>query len=244
MHVLNLKTKTSASNYVAIELLKLLKINTRPVIGLATGDTMIEVYQRLRLLLNINKLDLNQVVTFNLDEYIGLEPSHKQSYYHYMYSLLFDYNSTWNETNIHIPNGVGENLDQSSLDYEQQLIDLGPADVQILGIGQNGHIGFNEPGTPFDSTTRIVDLTESTIKANSIHFDAQEVIPKKAISMGLDSIIRAKRIILLAFGNDKIEAIQRLLTEPVSESLPASILQRHPNVEIIIDDTIFNNLKY
>lgn len=244
MHVLNLKTKNFASNYVATELLKLFTKNSKSVVGLATGDTMIEVYQNLSILLNKNNIDLSDIITFNLDEYVGLKPSHKQSYYHYMHNLLFNHNDTWNETNIHIPNGVEKDLDQSARDYEQKLTDLGPIDIQILGIGQNGHIGFNEPGTPFNSTTRVVNLTESTINANSIHFKANEKVPNQAISMGLYSIMRAKRIILLAFGDNKIEPIKRLLTEAVSESLPASILNKHPNVEIIVDDTIFNKLKY
>lgn len=126
--------------------------------------------------------------------------------------------------------------------YENQLKQIGQPDIQLLGIGENGHIGFNEPGTSFESETRVVDLTESTINANSVHFDHIDDVPKQAVSMGLNSIMRAKRIILLAFGERKRDAIHQLLNGETNESLPASILHQHPNVEIIVDDTIFNRL--
>lgn len=161
-----------------------------------------------------------------------------------MHQLLFDHHEGWNEQHIHIPKGDANDLSEEAQRFETLLQSVGKRDIQLLGIGQNGHIGFNEPGTSFDSVTRVVDLTESTIKANSVHFDNIEDVPKQAVSMGLHSIMGAKRIILLAFGDKKREAIQRLLDGQVSEDLPASILHQHPNVEVIVDDTIYHSLKF
>lgn len=242
MKITNLKTQTLASDYVAIELLKLVQNHPNAILGLATGNTMTEVYPRFSELLTANHVDLSNVQTFNLDEYVGLAPNHPQSYYMYMHHLLFDHNDSWQTSHIHIPQGDVDDLDAETKRYEAHLKSIGEPDIQLLGIGENGHIGFNEPGTSFDSETRVVDLTESTIKANSVHFDRIEDVPKQAVSMGLKSIMRAKRIILLAFGERKRDAIYRLLHEDTSESLPASILHQHPNVEIIVDDTIFENL--
>ncbi|SCT93813.1 glucosamine-6-phosphate isomerase [Staphylococcus xylosus] len=244
MNVINLKNQTIASQYLATELLKQLKTNPNTVLGLATGSTMINVYKYLSELLNINQIDLSRVVTFNLDEYIGLAPDHKQSYHVYMNEHLFKHNDSWQKDNIHLPMGNAKDVVQEASVYEQLLCDIGPADIQILGIGENGHIGFNEPYTSFDSVTSVVDLTPSTIKANSKYFETIENVPKQAISMGLSSIMRAKRIILLALGEHKKEAIKQLLEGDISESLPASILRQHANVEVIVDDEIFQLNKY
>ena len=243
MKLINLKNKSIASDYVAVELLKLIQSTPTATLGLATGNTMTEIYPRLSELLTANRVNLNDIKTFNLDEYVGLNSSHPQSYYTYMHELLFNHNE-WNEDHIYIPRGDASDLEDEAYAYEQRLFSIGQPDIQLLGIGENGHIGFNEPGTSFDSQTRVVDLTDSTIKANSIHFDTIDDVPKQAISMGLQSIMRAKRIILLAFGERKQEAIERLVNGSKTETLPASILQTHPNVDIIIDDVIFNYLNH
>lgn len=243
MKLINLKNKSIASDYVAVELLKLIQSTPTATLGLATGNTMTEIYPRLSELLTANRVNLNDIKTFNLDEYVGLNSSHPQSYYTYMHELLFNHNE-WNEDHIYIPRGDAPDLEDEVHVYEQRLSSIGQPDIQLLGIGENGHIGFNEPGTSFDSQTRVVDLTDSTIKANSIHFDTIDDVPKQAISMGLQSIMRAKRIILLAFGERKQEAIERLVNGSKTETLPASILQTHPNVDIIIDDVIFNYLNH
>lgn len=242
MKITNLVDKKLASDYVAIELLKLIKDKPDAILGLATGGTMTDVYPRFSELLSANHVDLANVQTFNLDEYVGLEPEHAQSYHTYMHQLLFGHNASWNADNIHIPQGHVDDLEREARRYENQLKQIGQPDIQLLGIGENGHIGFNEPGTSFESETRVVDLTESTINANSVHFDHIDDVPKQAVSMGLNSIMRAKRIILLAFGERKRDAIHQLLNGETNESLPASILHQHPNVEIIVDDTIFNRL--
>lgn len=243
MRVINLKDKQSASEHVATEIVKLIISKPNLVLGLATGGTMINLYQYLVDLINANNLDLKDVVTFNLDEYVGLSSEDKRSYHEYMQERLFKYNDSWNDNNIHIPNGVGPNLQVEAFNYENQLEQCGPIDLQLLGIGENGHIGFNEPGTPFNSQTRVVNLTPSTIQANSKHFDDINDVPIQAVSMGLSSIMRANHIILLAFGENKINAVKRLLQGDVSPELPASILHQHKNVDVYVDDVIYNKLK-
>ncbi len=239
MDVINLKNRTVGSQYVATELLKQMKHKPDTVLGLATGNTMVEVYEHLSELININQVDVSKVRTFNLDEYVGLPADHHQSYHVYMNERLFDHNKGWNKDQIHLPAGDASDVEQECLNYEQLLNEVGPADIQILGIGENGHIGFNEPDSSFESVTRVVDLTPSTIKANSHYFENIEDVPKQAVSMGLASIMRAKRIILFAFGTNKKEAVQQMLNGDITESLPASILQQHPNVEVVVDDEIY-----
>lgn len=242
MEIYNLKDKNTASIYTAIEMLKTIKKKPNAILGLATGSTMVDLYPQLSDLLKSNKTDVSQVRTFNLDEYVGLNADHTQSYHTYMNERLFKQYDGWNQNNIHIPKGISDAMEHEGERYEKLLQEIGQPDIQILGIGENGHIGFNEPGTPFDSVTRIVDLTPSTLHANSVHFETEDEVPKQAVSMGLSSIMRAQRIILLAFGEKKIDAIQRLATGNVSEDFPASILHNHPNVEIIVDETIYQAL--
>nr|WP_269667893.1 MULTISPECIES: glucosamine-6-phosphate deaminase [Staphylococcus] len=236
VRLINLQSRTIGSQYVAIEMLKLIQQKPNAVLALATGNTMTNVYEQLSELLNKNHVDVSGVTTFNLDEYIGLDATHEQSYHMYMNHHLFQHNKGWTPQQLHLPNGVASDLLEECRAYEQQLQTAGTRDLQILGIGENTHIGFNEPGSAFDSTTRIVDLTPSTIAANSVYFDDVSHVPQQAISMGLSSIMDTQRIILVAFGKQKQAAIKALMTGEISEAVPASILQRHPNVEIIVDD--------
>lgn len=205
-------------------------------LGLATGGTMTEVYKYLVELLEKNQLDVSHVETFNLDEYVGLKAEHPQSYHYYMNEVLFDQYPNFNKENIHIPNGYSSQLEDEAERHNQLLNDRGPVDIQILGIGENGHIGFNEPGTDLHSETHIVDLTESTIRANSRYFESESDVPQQAVSMGLASILKAKRIILLAFGEKKKEAIHQLMNNQVTKDIPSTILHAHPNVEVYVDD--------
>lgn len=241
MKFINLGTEKEACHYVANELLKQIISNNKSVLGLATGGTMVGVYEQLVNLIKINKLDLSEITTFNLDEYIGIDSDHPESYYTYMHDILFNHLSSLNEEKIHLPHGSANDLNSEVERYENLIDKEGPMDVQILGIGENGHIGFNEPGTSFDSLTSVVDLTESTIEANSRYFENKEEVPKQAISMGIQSILKAKRIILLAFGPKKAEAIQKLLSGEITTDLPASALYNHPNVEIIVDNSAYGN---
>lgn len=198
------------------------------VLGLATGSTPETLYQEM-----VNsKLDFTDMLAFNLDEYVGLAADNEQSYHYFMQEHLFKY-KPFKQTNIE--NGLAGDLEAEVKRYEQ-LLEQNIIDVQILGIGVNGHIGFNEPGTSFDSLTHVTNLTESTIQANKRFFNDISEVPTKAITMGIKSILRSKQIILLAYGQAKAPIIKRLLEGEVTENVPASALQRHPNVTIIIDE--------
>lgn len=236
MKIINLGSKKLASFYVACELYKEMSCQPTSKLGLATGGTMTEVYKYLVELLEKNQLDVSHVETFNLDEYVGLKAEHPQSYHYYMNEVLFNQYPNFNKENIHIPNGYSSQLEDEAERYNQLLNDRGPVDIQILGIGENGHIGFNEPGTDLHSETHIVDLTESTIRANSRYFESESDVPQQAVSMGLASILKAKRIILLAFGEKKKEAIHQLMNNQVTKDIPSTILHAHPNVEVYVDD--------
>ena len=236
MKIINLGSKKLASFYVACELYKEMSCQPTSKLGLATGGTMTEVYKYLVELLEKHQLDVSHVETFNLDEYVGLKAEHPQSYHYYMNEVLFNQYPNFNKENIHIPNGYSSQLEDEAERYNQLLNDRGPVDIQILGIGENGHIGFNEPGTDLHSETHIVDLTESTIRANSRYFESESDVPQQAVSMGLASILKAKRIILLAFGEKKKEAIHQLMNNQVTKDIPSTILHAHPNVEVYVDD--------
>ncbi|WP_031546538.1 glucosamine-6-phosphate deaminase [Salinicoccus luteus] len=207
----------------------------RVVLGLATGSTPEKMYDYLVDMLNKNKVDLSHVYTVNLDEYVGLGDDHPQSYHQYMNKIFFDRVSIPKEHTF-IPHGDAPDLDAEVERYEQVIEELGGVDLQVLGIGRNGHIAFNEPGTPFDSRTHVVDLTETTVSDNARFFDTVEEVPRQAITMGLDTIMEAKSIVLLVSGDEKEEALACMIDCEVSEELPATILQRHHDVTVIADD--------
>ncbi|MHC5248716.1 glucosamine-6-phosphate deaminase [Enterococcus sp. LJL90] len=198
------------------------------VLGLATGSTPETLYQEMIH----SSRDYSEMVSINLDEYVGLSGEDSQSYRQFMNQHLFNEKS-FKES--FVPNGKAENLQAECTRYDQ-IIAEHPIDLQILGIGQNGHIGFNEPGTAFDSQTHLVDLTESTINANKRFFDKVEDVPTQALSMGIGSIMKAKKIILMAYGENKQAAIKGMIDGDVTEALPASVLQNHPNVVVIVDE--------
>ena len=236
MKITNLGSSAYASFYVACELFKQMSQQPHSKLGLATGGTMVEVYEFLVSLLQKNQLDVSEIETFNLDEYVGLSATHEQSYHRYMNDILFNRYPHFTKSLIHIPDGAADDLMAETKRYEDLINQKGPLDIQILGIGENGHIGFNEPGTDMNSTTQVVDLTASTINANSRYFDNESEVPKQAVSMGLASILKAKRIILLAFGEKKRAAIEQLAKHEVNKQVPATILLAHPDVEIYVDD--------
>jgi glucosamine-6-phosphate deaminase len=197
------------------------------VLGLATGSTMIPVYKQW----TASDLDFSDVISFNLDEYVGLDASSPNSYAYFMEEHLFG-KKKFKET--HVPNGMAPDLDKECADYEALLVKH-PLDIQLLGTGENGHIAFNEPGTPFDSITHIAQLTESTLDVNSQYFENDEKIPETAISMGITSILRAKKLILLAFGEKKRTAIEKLLEGNVSTEWTITALLKHDDVIVITD---------
>ncbi|AMY05615.1 glucosamine-6-phosphate deaminase [Staphylococcus condimenti] len=236
MEIINLGNRHDASFYAACELFNQITRNPESKLGLATGGTMVDVYANFVNLLKMNDVDVSNVETFNLDEYVGLPQTHPESYHQYMQEVLFEQYPYFTASNIHIPTGDAADLNDEAKRYEAVVHERGPVDIQILGIGENGHIGFNEPGTSKESETRVVDLTESTIRANSRYFDTEDEVPKQAVSMGLSTIMSAKRIILLAFGEKKKAAITKLASGIEDADVPATILYEHPNVEVYVDE--------
>ncbi len=211
----------------AFEIIKEELENGLKVIGLPTGGTPETMYTALRN----SALDFSEVVAINLDEYIGLEADHPQSYKYFMDEHLFNA-KPFKET--YIPDGMAPEAEETA--RYNQVLQEHPIDLQILGIGTNAHLGFNEPGSSFDSLTEKVELSEETVEANKRYFDSVADVPKYAYSMGLASITSADKILLLAYGENKAEAIAQAINGPVTEEVPASILQNHENVTFILDE--------
>ena len=207
----------------------------KPVLGLATGSTPEGLYQRLIEEFEQGAISFKHVTTFNLDEYVGLGQNDSNSYYQFMNEKLFRHVDIAMER-IHIPNGTALDLGKECDAYEHAIEQAGGIDIQLLGIGANGHIGFNEPGTPFSSKTDIVDLEKTTIQANARFFHSIEEVPTQAVSMGIETIMNSKEILLLVSGEAKADAMAKLLAGEVSEDFPASILNNHANVTVIVDE--------
>ena len=219
---------------VAFSLLKDEMAKGAKTLGLATGSTPLAFYDEIRK----SDLDFSDMTSVNLDEYVGLAADNDQSYHHFMQENLFRAKSFQESF---LPNGLASDLQEETRRYDQVIAEH-PIDFQILGIGHNGHIGFNEPGTSFDVTTHVVNLAEDTIKANSRFFDSIDDVPKQAISMGIQSIMQSKMIVLMAYGQGKADAIKQMIEGPVTEDLPASVLQKHPNVVVIVDEAAASTL--
>ncbi|HPY80114.1 MAG TPA: glucosamine-6-phosphate deaminase [Bacilli bacterium] len=218
----------------------ILQIQKKPdsVLGLATGTSPLGVYRNL---IEANKkkvVSFSKVTTFNLDEYIGLEGTHNQSYRYFMNVNLFDHIDI-DKKNTFVLKGVGDYLAYAN-NYDNLIEEHGGIDLQILGIGSNGHIAFNEPDTPFDSLTHIADLNESTIKDNSRLFSSIKEVPTKAVTMGLKSIMNARKIVLIAMGKSKAEAVKNLIKGKISKRVPSSILRNHPDVTIYVDQDAYS----
>lgn len=212
------------------------QISLKPdsVLGLATGSTPIGLYQELIKMYQAGDLDFSKVRTFNLDEYYNLSADDPQSYHYFMYDNLFNHINMKPE-NVSILDGMASDFDRECREYEKAIRDCGGIDLQILGIGVNGHIGFNEPDSALNVYTALVDLTDDTINANSRFFDSPDLVPRKALSVGMGVILRARRIILLASGENKAEAIRETVSGLVTTNTPSSFLQLHPDVYLIID---------
>lgn len=213
---------------VAFDLLKECLAAGAQTLGLATGSSPTALYQKMVE----SDVDFSKLYSVNLDEYVGLAPDHEQSYHAFMQEHLFN-TKPFKES--FLPDGMAEDLEQAAKDYDD-ILSQHVIDLQILGIGSNGHIGFNEPGTSFESQTHVVDLTDSTIEANSRFFTSRDQVPTKAISMGIASIMAAKKIILFAYGDKKADAIFKMVNGPVTEEVPASVLQHHSDVTLILDE--------
>lgn len=205
------------------------------VLGLATGSSPIGIYKQLIDWYKKGDLDFSEITSINLDEYVGLGPEDTQSYAYFMRQNLFDHVNI-KPGNIHIPNGLEEDADKECKRYNEVIKAHGGIDLQLLGIGENGHIGFNEPGSAFEKETHKVRLTDSTINANARLFDSADEVPRFAYSMGIKAIMQAKEILLIANGKNKARAIAEALTGPITPRVPASILQLHNNLIVIIDE--------
>ena len=233
------------SKLAADYLINTVKAKNNAILGLPTGSTPIGMYQEV-----INRykdnISFQNVRTFNLDEYVGLDKSNINSYRYFMDENLFSHIDI-KEENIHIPNGVARDIEKECINYENLLKTTGQMDIMYLGIGQNGHIGFNEPEDFFEPFTHMVKLTEDTIEANKRFFDDLESMPKTAITMGIKTIMSAKKIILLASGSSKAQAILKTVKGKITPRVPASVLQLHDNVTLIIDKDaakyLFDNLE-
>ena len=212
------------------------------VLGLATGSTPIELYGQLIRMHREEGLDFSKCVTFNLDEYVGLSPEHPASYAHYMRVNFFDaMNIPRSQT--HIPNGLAADIPAYCASYEAAIRDAGGIDLQILGIGTDGHIGFNEPSSSLASRTRLKTLTEITRRDNAKYFESDADIPHHVITMGIGTIMEAREILLLAFGAAKAAAVAAMVEGPLSAMVPASILQMHPVVKVFVDEAAAGKLK-
>ena len=218
--------KKAAQRYV-----ELLSRKPDAVLGFATGSTPLGLYAELARLCGEGKVSFRDVTSFNLDEYAGLDGSHDQSYRYFMNHNLFEHIDI-DVSRTHVPSG----LDIAAAEaYDKAIEEAGGIELQLLGIGNNGHIGFNEPGTPLDSITHLVDLTEMTRKANARFFTSLDEVPTQAVTMGIKTVMNARSIMLMALGKGKADIVKASFTGPVTTLVPASILQLHPSVEIYLD---------
>ena len=233
MKVFIYDTKEDLFKDLANKYSKAIKNNPKINLGLATGSTPVPLYEELIKDHKENKTSYKDVKTFNLDEYIGLPEGHEQSYRTFMNNIFFNHIDI-NLENTNIPSGSVKDLAMEAFRYDK-LLEKNQIDIQLLGIGTNAHIGFNEPGSKFDSNTIVVDLAQETRDANVRFFDSMDDVPTTAITMGIGSILKAKKIILVATGDSKAEAIKNTIEGPITTDVPASILQAHENVEIYLD---------
>ena len=222
------KMSRHAANIISAQVI----IKENSVLGLATGSTPLGTYKQLIDWYKKGDIDFSAVSSVNLDEYVGLDENDGQSYRHYMNENFFDHINI-DKSNTFVPIGNAEDLEKECKKYDEKINQLGGIDLQLLGIGLDGHIGFNEPADSFAKKTHIINLHDSTIKANSRFFNSIDDVPKQAVTLGLVSIMRAKKIILIASGKEKYEILQKALYGPITPKIPASILQIHPDITVI-----------
>lgn len=211
------------------------------VLGLATGSTPVGAYERLVELYREGSLSFAQVKSVNLDEYKGLAPTHDQSYRYFMQKNLFDHVDI-DPANTNVPDGLAEDAQAECARYDALVASLGFADLQLLGLGRNGHIGFNEPGGCFVKPTHVVDLTQSTIEANARFFASAGDVPRQALTMGIGCIMAARRVLVVASGEDKADAVAKMVKGPITPEVPASILQLHTDVVLVADEAALSKL--
>ena len=233
MEIIVTENYTQMSEVASRIISKILIAKPDATLGLATGTTPILTYKMLIDNFVKGIISFDKVHTVNLDEYVGLPEDNDQSYHYFMNDNLFRFVDIKKE-NVNLPNGQGGDLEKNCREYDEILKNY-PRDLQLIGLGGNGHIGFNEPGTPFNTSTHIVDLTERTIKDNSRLFSDPTLVPKKAITMGIKDICLAKKVLILASGKNKADAVYKMVRGSVTEDLPASVLQLHNDATLVID---------
>ncbi|NGM88155.1 glucosamine-6-phosphate deaminase [Parapusillimonas sp. SGNA-6] len=226
---------TFVSDYVSNTLVETVRHKPKAVLGLATGGTMEPVYARFVEKARQFALDVSGLTTFNLDEYVGLSPDHPKSYAAYMHHHLFRH-LDFDRARLHLPDGQASDLAGHSVDYAARIQRCGGIDLQLLGVGGNGHIGFNEPGTPFDSRCHVVQLSERTRLDNSRFFENGAIVPASAITMGMSDILQAREIVLVATGESKAGIVAEWYESGVTEDIPFTVLKRHPRAKIVLDD--------
>ncbi|HTL56470.1 MAG TPA: glucosamine-6-phosphate deaminase [Candidatus Limnocylindrales bacterium] len=242
MEVIIQPNEEAAADLVARIVARELRGNPHLVLGLATGATMERVYRHLVTLHKEQRLDFSLCSTFNLDEYVGLFPSDPNSYRHYMAHHFFRHVNI-DPRNTHLPNGMAQDLDAECRLYEALIQRFGGIDLQLLGIGKAGHIGFNEPLSALRSRTRVKALTPTTLKQNAQFFGGEDRIPRRAITMGVGTIIEARRCILLATGATKAEVVAQAVEGPITSMVTASALQLHPRCTVIVDEAAAGRLR-
>ena len=225
------KLSRQAANIISAQVI----IKPDAVLGLATGSSPVGIYRQLIEWYRKGDIDFSQTTSVNLDEYVGLTGDHPQSYRRFMQEQFFDHINI-RPDHTFVPNGCAPDFDKECAAYDQRIHDLGGIDLQLLGIGNDGHIGFNEPGDCFVKSTHVVDLHESTIRANARFFDSPNDVPRQAVTMGMISIMQAKKILLVANGPAKKEILYRAFNGPITPAIPASILQLHPDITVIFSE--------
>jgi len=234
MNILTFDTEEQLNEAGAGVLSGMVQMNPSAVLGLATGGTPVGIYEQLVQTYKRGLVSFNKVTTFNLDEYVGITPEHHQSYNYYMRQHLFNHVDI-NLEQAHVPCGTAADLEEECVRYDRMIENTGQIDIQLLGLGHNGHIGFNEPSHTLLSGTHVVELAEATKTANARYFSDEEEVPQKAITMGVGKILKAKSILLVVKGEDKAEIVKLALTGPISTNCPASLLQTHPHLTVLLD---------
>lgn len=242
MRVIIEPTPQQASHRAATLVAQLIRKKPRAILGLATGGTPLRLYQELIRMHQEEGLDFSRITSFNLDEYVGLPPTHPQSYRHFMYENLFRHINI-DIRNTHVPDGRALDYDTYGAQYEAMIQEAGGIDLQILGIGRDGHIAFNEPGSSLGSRTRLKTLAPETVRDNARFFGSEDQVPRLAITMGVGSILDSKKCLLLAFGSEKADAIAATVEGPVTAQVTASALQFHQDVVAILDEEAASKLQ-
>ena len=234
MEVIILKTAEEASQVAARLVARQVREKPHSVLGLATGSTPCKLYEILAQMHQNDGLDFSKTTTFNLDEYVGLHPGHPASYHRFMHENFFSHVNIPRDQ-IHLPDGLASDVPAHCATYEKAILDAGKIDLQILGLGSDGHIGFNEQGSSLASRTRIKTLTQQTRSDNARFFTSSEEVPHHVITMGLGTIMESGTCLLLAFGKGKAQAVAASLEGPVTASMPGSLLQFHPKTKVLLD---------